>query len=186
MKTRLASLIVLSVFLLLGTGWADSPPSKENTKDKPSVPAQESSKNAGINWLKYDEGLKLAKKEGKKIFVEFTAKWCGWCKKMHATTFVDPEIIDLMNTNYVSVSVDGDSHDSLNIDGWITSERALAKEFRVSSYPTYWFLTPDAEPIAPVKGYRDKAVLGSILDYLKDDLYKTKSFEDYLKEKQKK
>jgi thioredoxin-related protein len=186
MKIRQSIPVLLSLFLLYGIGWADSSPSKDKTEIEKKNIEKKADPPAEIKFLEYDEGLEQAKKEGKKVFVEFTAKWCGWCKKMHATTFREPEIVKVMNDNYVAVSVDGDSRDSLNIDGWITSERALAREYRVTSYPTYWFLTSEAEPIAPLKGYRDKTSLGYILDYLKDDLYKTVSFENYLKEKQKK
>ena len=35
-----------------------------------------------IKWFAYDVGLAKAKKEGKHLFVDFTAKWCGYCKKM--------------------------------------------------------------------------------------------------------
>lgn len=185
MRIRQSLPILLSVFLLFGLGWADTPASKENTKAEKKASAGESAPTR-INWMKYDEGLVLAKKEGKKVFVEFTAKWCGWCKKMHASTFIDPEVVSMMSENYIAVSIDGDSRDTLNIDGWITSEKALAREYRVSSYPTYWFLSAEAEPIAPIKGYRDKSALGNILDYLKDDLYKTTSFEDFLKTKNNK
>jgi len=178
--------IPIAVFLLLhvATIAADPTPSKEKPAQKESDTEKE--KTDKISWLKYDEGLELAKEEGKKVFVEFTAKWCGWCKKMHSTTFVDPEVVGLMSDNYVAVSVDGDSQDTLNIDGWITSERALARQYQVRSYPTYWFLTSEAEPIAPVKGYRSSKDLGNILDYLKDDLYKTTSFKEYLEARDKK
>ena len=141
---------------------------------------------ADIVWYDYDDGLKLAQKTGKKIFLEFTAKWCGYCKRMHATTFKDPDVIKMFNDNYINVSVDGDSPDTLNIDGLITSERAMAKEWKVSGYPTYWFVTPTQEKLASITGYRPKEALFDILDYMKDETYKTVKFEDFMKNKQPK
>jgi uncharacterized protein YyaL (SSP411 family) len=186
MKIRTSILVLICGLLLFGTAWTDSTPKEDKKSENKKTSEKKSSTPDRINFMKYDEGLELAKKEHKKIFVEFTAKWCGWCKKMHASTFIDPEIVKMMDENYIAVSVDGDSRDSLNIDGWITSERALARQYKVSSYPTYWFLTPDAEPIAPVKGYRDKNALGDILDYLKDDIYKTVGFKEFLESKKNK
>ncbi len=177
---RLYFLSALFVTLLFfGIAPADNSANEGNSGTEKPKPAVSSSTE--INWQRYDDGLAQAQKEGKKVFVEFTAKWCGWCKRMHATTFKDPIVVNLLSKYYVTVSVDGDSKDSLNIDGYITTEKRLAREYRVTGYPTYWFLTPEAEPIAPVKGYRDAKALGDILDYLKDDQYKTVKYEDFLR-----
>ncbi len=181
MKRRYYLPALLSILFLFGIAPAQDTASKGNSEADKSKPAV--STKAEIDWQKYDVGLAQAKKEGKKIFVEFTAKWCGWCKRMHATTFKDPDVVNLLDKYYVTVSVDGDSQDSLNIDGYITTEKRLAREYRVTGYPTYWFLTPEAEPIAPVKGYRDAQSLGDILDYLKDDQYKTVKYEDFIRDK---
>ena len=183
MRTGSCFALVFSLLLLFGVGWAQQPEPKGDSKPQQKEIAPSAPQAAQIGWIKYDAGLKLAKKEGKKVFVEFTAKWCGYCKKMQATTFKDPTVIDMLNKYYVTVSVDGDSRDSLNVDGWITSEQGLAREYRVTAYPTFWFLTPEAEPIAPIKGYRDAQTLADILDYLKDDIYKTVQFEDFLKDR---
>ena len=136
-----------------------------------------------IAWRKYDQGLAEAKNNGKNIFVEFTTGWCGYCKKMHASTFMAPEVIEILNDKYVPISIDAESYDTLNIDGWITNGRAVAKEFGVKSYPTYWLLSSDQEKLAPVIGYKDKPRLMEILDYLKDDLYKTVKFDEFMKQK---
>jgi thioredoxin-related protein len=185
MNIRFASVILLSVFLLSGVSWADGA-SKDNSRDKSTATQKESAKKNKIEWQKYDDGLKLAKEQGKKVFLEFTAKWCGYCKRMRATTFKDLKVVSMLNDNFVVVSVDGDSRDSLNIDGWVSTEKAVARDYRVTGYPTFWFLTPEGERISSVKGYRDTKTLFTILDYMKDDLYKTVKFEDFIKEHKKK
>lgn len=176
---------LLSILLAIGIAMADDSDSGGNSGSEKSEKSPSSSARLEIDWLKYDDGLEVAKDKGKKVFVEFTAKWCGYCKKMHATTFKDPDIIKLLNTYYVTVSVDGDSRDSLNVEGWMTTEQRLARQYRIRGYPTYWVLTPDAEPIAPIRGYRDAETMNQILDYLKDDLYKTVEFKDYLSQKRR-
>jgi thioredoxin-related protein len=177
----------ISVFLVISFSISNADPGDKKPDDgnRHSVKAKKNPATE-INWVRYDEGLELAKKENKKLLVEFTAKWCGFCKRMRTTTFRDPDIVALLDDYYVTSSIDGESRDTINIEGWITSERNLAKEYRIRGYPTYWFLTPGGEKIAPVRGYRSKDELYNILDYLKDDLYKTKKFEDFLKEKRKK
>ncbi|MEE8149897.1 MAG: DUF255 domain-containing protein, partial [candidate division Zixibacteria bacterium] len=75
--------------------------------DDKSQNKAEKKTSAGIEWLSYDEGLIKAKKEGKHLFVDFTAKWCGWCKKMDKTTFIEPEIVKMLNDDFVAVKVWG-------------------------------------------------------------------------------
>ena len=40
-----------------------------------------------IDWKQYNEGVRLAKKENKKIFLHFRTDWCGYCAQMEKTTF---------------------------------------------------------------------------------------------------
>jgi thioredoxin-related protein len=135
-----------------------------------------------VTWLAYDEGLKLAKKTGKHIIVDFTAKWCGYCKKMEKDVFSDPEIIKFMNTNFVSIKVDGDSPKELDIDGYKISEQNLARvEYRVTGYPTFWFLKSNAERIGPASGYRPLDVFFDMLYFVKDNLYEKMTLNDYIK-----
>ncbi|MCP4568153.1 MAG: DUF255 domain-containing protein [FCB group bacterium] len=173
-------------FLLASLALAGNQAAKSKAADKSSVVEQNKVKApAEIDWLRYSEGMAQAKENGKKVFVEFTARWCGYCRKMRATTFKDSSVIALLNDNFVSVSVDGDSRDTLDIDGWITTEKKLAKEYRVSGYPTFWFLTPEGEKIAPVNGYKDARFMFDVLDYLKDDTYMTVEFKDYIENRKK-
>lgn len=135
-----------------------------------------------ISWLKYDEGLKLAKKTGKHIIVDFTAKWCGYCKKMEKEIFSDPEMIKFMNTNFVSIKVDGDSKNELDIEGYKITEQNLSRsEYRVTGYPTFWFLEPNAERIGPASGYRPLDFFFEMLYFIKDNVNEKMTFDNYIK-----
>lgn len=190
MKQFFVLLVIVAFLPLAGLTQDKAAAAKPDAVIKPptvaAAPNTPAPGGADIVWYDYDDGLKLAQKTGKKIFLEFTAKWCGYCKRMHATTFKDPDIIKMFNDNYVTVSVDGDSPDTLNIDGLITTQKAMAKDWKVTGYPTYWFVTPTQEKLASITGYRPKEVLYDILDYMKDETYKTVKFEDFMKNKQPK
>lgn len=140
-------------------------------------------KTDAITWLRYDEGLEMAARENKKVFLEFTTVWCGWCKKMHATTFKDPDIIDYLTTDFVAISINAESRDSLNVDGFLTTEKGVAHDYGVRSYPTYWILEPDGEKIAPIKGYKDKKTLGDMLEFVLLPNYKELTYQDFLQDK---
>ena len=46
-----------------------------------------------INWMSFEEAIARSKEDPKHIFVDVYTDWCGWCKKMDASTFVDPVIV---------------------------------------------------------------------------------------------
>ena len=183
---KLSLFVTCICFILLTSLALGGNQAQSKSPDKNPVTDQKKAETpAEIDWLRYSQGMAQAKESGKKVFVEFTARWCGYCRKMRATTFQDSTVIALLNDNFVSVSVDGDSRDTLDIDGWITTEKKIAREYRVSGYPTFWFLTPEGEKIAPVNGYKDARFMRDVLDYLKDDTYKTVAFKDFIENKRK-
>jgi thioredoxin-related protein len=189
MKNFGAYIILIAMLGLTALGSAaDKSPNQKAPVAKPdTISAPVASDPSTIKWMKYDEGLALAKKLNKKAFVEFTAKWCGWCKRMQATTFKDSGVIAMIDKYFVPISVDGDSKDTLNVDGWLTTETGLTKDtYHVTGYPMFWFLTPTGDMIAPLSGYREAPVLMDILDYLKDDQYKTVTFQAFMDDKYKK
>jgi thiol:disulfide interchange protein len=53
-----------------------------------------------IKWYTIEEVQKLNQENPKKIFIDVYTDWCGWCKKMDATTFQDPKIIKLLNEDF--------------------------------------------------------------------------------------
>ena len=127
-----------------------------------------------ITWYDYDAGLVKAKAEDKHIFINFTTSWCGYCKKMNKSTFIEPEIVTMLNSNFVAIMVDGDSRHELDIDGYKITERDLTKkEYGVGSYPLYFFLKPDGEKLGALRGYQFKDQLMQYLTYVNDRKYDT-------------
>lgn len=127
---------------------------------------------AKIEWMQYDEGLALAKKEDKQVLVDFTTSWCGWCKRMEREAFSDSRIIEMLNNDFIPVRVDGDSKEQLNIDGYIITEKDLtAVEFGVRGYPMFWFLESDGSKIGPLRGYQKIEPFMNALTFIKDRKY---------------
>lgn len=120
-----------------------------------------------IGWVPYDEGVAVAKKTNRHMFVDFTATWCGWCKKMEKETFSQPEVIAMLNNNFIPIKVWGDLGNSLNIDGYKITEKEFANSRGVQGYPTFVFETPARQPITSFSGYRDAATLMNYLTQVK-------------------
>lgn len=156
----------LLLVLLLGTmaavaaeTAAEKAQPKATTPTTPAKPA-DSAASGEIKWIPFDEGLAKAKAEGKNIFVDLTASWCGWCKKMDKETFNQPEVVKMVNENFVPVKVWGDSDKELIIEGYKISERNLATSaFGVTGFPTFFFLCPNGKAYNRLIGYRVKDAL---------------------------
>jgi len=94
-----------------------------------------------IHWRTYDEGIRMAKIDGKRVFLHFYANWCFYCRKMTRETFQDPSVIEYLNQNYVSIRVDADEN------------RRTVSIYNVQALPSTWLLTKQGEKIGNVSGY---------------------------------
>ncbi|MBC7126247.1 MAG: thioredoxin family protein [Bacteroidales bacterium] len=97
-----------------------------------------------FNKASWNDVLALAKKENKPIFLDISASWCGYCKKMKSTVFTDAEVSKYYNSTFINVSVDAEKGEGV----------MLAKRYGVKGYPTFVFLNPDGELIMQTSGYR--------------------------------
>ena len=116
-----------------------------------------------IAWYSYDKGLALAKEKNKKIYINFHADWCGYCRKMEKETFVDKKVIALLNDKFIAVSVNSDK------------ETQLAKKYNVRGLPANFFLTDKGEAIGSQPGYLDAKTFLHLLNFVKDEKYKSGS-----------
>jgi thioredoxin-related protein len=122
-----------------------------------------------IKWRSYDEGLALAKQEGKKVFIHFYADWCAYCKKMEKETLTNLSVIDSLNNDFIPVLVNSDK------------ERDLARDFYIRGLPSTWFVSETGEKISSLPGFITAEMLLNALKFIQTDSYKTMSFKDFIK-----
>jgi thiol:disulfide interchange protein len=62
------------------------------------------------------EALAIAKKENKRVLLQFGANWCGWCHKLHALFQSNTAIADLLRRDYVTVLIDVNKEHNRDVD----------------------------------------------------------------------
>jgi thioredoxin-related protein len=96
-----------------------------------------------INWMTWDEMIVQRDKDSikKKIFIDLYTGWCGWCKKMDQTTFIDPAVVQYMNDHYYAVKLDAEMRDTINFNGhqFTNSEPSFIKTHESARGRTHWF-----------------------------------------------
>ena len=120
-----------------------------------------------INWLTLEEAYKLNQQEPRKIFVDVYTDWCGWCKKMDKETFANAEVAQYVNENFYAVKLNAESNREFEMAGEKMTDRAVAKQLGVNSFPTIVLIHEDFQKVQPVPGYRPAKEFKTILEQFK-------------------
>jgi thioredoxin-related protein len=114
---------------------------------KPWKSVKEGKNETGIAFHQgtWDEALKLSRKEGKPIFLDISASWCGPCKKLKEHTFPNEEVGEFYNANFINVAVDGEKGEGV----------VLARKYKIQGYPSLIYIDSNGQLIAQTAGYRN-------------------------------
>lgn len=102
-----------------------------------------------VDWQPWnDETLAMAKAESKPIFLSIGYSSCHWCHVMERESFLDEEIAQFLNENFICIKVDREERpdvdeiymESLNVFNQMT------RNGRGGGWPLSMFLTPDTKP----------------------------------------
>ena len=97
----------------------------------------------------WKQALQLAKEEGKPIFLDISASWCGPCKMLKAKTFPNEEVGEFYNANFINVAVDGEKGEGVE----------LARKYQIMGYPSLIYVDSNGQLIAQTAGYRNSEQL---------------------------
>lgn len=153
-----------------------------------SVKAQETK---GINWLGFEEAILMNTENPKLVFIDVYTDWCGWCKKMDASTFSNPEIIKYMNEKYYCVKLDAETKNPIEFMGTefinpnpegrkSTHQLAALLLNNKLSYPSYVIMNEDNKVLTVVKGFKDVKSFDPIIHWFGEDVYLTTTYQDYI------
>ena len=114
--------------------------------------------------LTFKEALAKAKAENKLVFMDCYTSWCGPCKKMLNTVFVQKEAGDFFNPRFVNIKYDMEKGEGIE----------LAKQFNVKSFPTFFIIRPDGSIQHKVGG---AGSLNSFLGWVERGLHEETSLD---------
>jgi len=129
----------------------------------------------GIDFkhISYEEALTLAKVQNKLIFIDFYTQWCGPCKKLAKGPFLENEVGDFYNSNFINLKLDAEQE---GLDA--------ARTHKVVSYPTLVFINGDGTLVFKGYGRDGQSLIASAkeaLDALNGDYTLEKLNEEFEK-----
>ena len=92
--------------------------------------------------LDFETACAKAKVADRIVVVDFFTDWCGPCKKLDRTTWLDEKVVAWFGEKAIALKIDAEK------------ETALAEKYRVDAYPTILLLKPDGTEIDRLVGYR--------------------------------
>jgi len=144
-----------------------------------------------INWMTWEEAIKANKDNPRKIFIDVYTSWCGWCKKMDKTTFMDESIIKELNKNFYAVKFDAEQKETINFNGsefkFINQGRRGVHQLAYAlldgrlGYPAFVLLDESFSRIMISPGYKRVDQLITELSFASQEAYKKQSFEEFAK-----
>ena len=92
-----------------------------------------------MEWLSYEEGLKLQKQNGKVIMIDVVRTECHFCRDMEVAVFDDKEMIKWLDKRFIPVKV--------NLD-----KDRMPLNITVSFTPSFFFVDKNGEIVKSVPG----------------------------------
>jgi len=144
-----------------------------------------------IEWMTIEQAEEACKKTPKKIFIDVYTDWCGWCKKMDKTTFVDPAVVKYINQEFYAVKMDAEDKNNIIFKNKVfkynpqnqANELAVMMLNGQMSYPSTVYLDEKLNVIQTMGGYLDGKQFNMVLHYFGQGAYKKKkSLEDFKKD----
>ncbi|RYG71849.1 thioredoxin family protein [bacterium] len=103
-----------------------------------------STARADIQWeTDYVSASARSRLSGKPMMIDFYTDWCGWCKKLDADVFPNPEV-QAMAPNFIMVRLDAEK-----------GGKDAAQQLQVKGYPNIVYMSSNGKRLYGHAGYRE-------------------------------
>ncbi|MBK7129313.1 MAG: DUF255 domain-containing protein [Crocinitomicaceae bacterium] len=137
--------------------------------------ASETENSNSIEWLDIETASDRNKDDKKFFFIDIYTDWCGWCKKMDQSTFLDSSVIEYMNEHFYAVKMNAESKEPVAYkevlyeykmyNGKGYNELAVNLLSGKMSFPSFVILSKKEVRLGTIVGFQKPAEL---LDELKN------------------
>lgn len=150
-----------------------------------------------VKWMTITEAVNASKTTPKPIILDFYTDWCGWCKRMMATTYADPGLSSYINQYFYPVKFDAEGKDTVVFQGKTYMPTSMAPKTShplaiellggKMMYPSTLFLNGydiskdefQVKMLAP--GYLEKQKIEPILVFTLENVFRTTALETFSK-----
>ena len=147
-----------------------------------------STSHVSAAYTDYDQGMAAARSQGKPVLLDFTGYGCVNCRKMEAAVWTDPTVAQLLNDDYILISLFVDDKTPLpqhlqvkNADGTPRTLRTIGDKwsyfqesrFGYLAQPFYIAIGPDGKPLTESYGYNETS--SDFIEFLRKGLDKFNS-----------
>ncbi len=142
-----------------------------------------------VKWLTFKEATELNKKQERPIMIDIYTDWCGWCKRMMATTFSDPNLSAYINNNFYPVRFNAETFDTHEWMGETyvnkglgnrpTHELAIKLLTGKLSYPSIVFVANNYQFNMLAAGYMEARRFEPVLIYVRESVFLTSDLESF-------
>ena len=154
--------IAFAIYMVPGLWGA---PCKAISAFAPPINTQDfnlNTKTVEAHYHSYEEGMAAAKAQGKPVLIDFTGFGCVNCRKMEAAVWTDPTVADMLNNQYVLISL------------YVDDKTPLAEPVEVSlngqqrTLRYYIAIDNDGRPLNHAYGFKED--VAAYIDYLQQGL----------------
>ncbi len=143
-----------------------------------------------IRWISMNEALELNKTQPKRIFIDIYTSWCGWCKKMDASTFKQPDVVRYLNQHLYCVKFDAEGSDTVIFKGRTYTNQKVAGKRSTHpfaaillggqmTYPSFVILDDKLRGVSMIKGYKAGPEMYILLRYFVSESFKNESLDQF-------
>ena len=174
--------IAFAIYMVPGLWGA---PCKAISAFAPPINTQDfnlNTKTVEAHYHSYEEGMAAAKAQGKPVLIDFTGFGCVNCRKMEAAGWTDPTVADMLNNQYVLISLYVDDKTPLaepvevSLNGQQRTLRTVgdkwsylqASKFGANAQPYYIAIDNDGRPLNHAYGFKED--VAAYIDYLQQGL----------------